>query len=70
MITAGGLQDIDRNFIFLLDCYSMWKMIKIPRGKWLDFTTGKFEKIMSGNWAKDSKIIDSVAIRFWYYTPS
>ena len=29
--------DIDRNFVFLLECNStgMWKMIKLPCVKWL-----------------------------------
>ena len=30
LITAGVLLDIDRNFVFLLEYYSRWKMMKIP----------------------------------------
>ena len=30
LITAGVLLDIDRNFVFLLEYYSTWKMMKIP----------------------------------------
>ena len=30
MITAGVLLDIDRNYVFQLEYYSTWKMMKIP----------------------------------------